>query len=48
METGGMKGRKKEMTREEVHDQLKRQFGVSRIHSEYGMTELIVTGIFAG
>ncbi len=41
METGGMKGRKKEMTREEVHDQLKRQFGVSRIHSEYGMTELL-------
>lgn len=41
METGGMKGRKKEMTREEVHDQLKKQFGVSRIHSEYGMTELL-------
>ena len=41
METGGMKGRKKEMTREEVHVQLKRQFGVSRIHSEYGMTELL-------
>ena len=41
METGGMKGRKKEMTREEVHDQLKSQFGVSRIHSEYGMTELL-------
>jgi len=41
METGGMKGRKKEMTREEVHVQLKSQFGVSRIHSEYGMTELL-------
>ena len=41
METGGMKGRKKEMTREEVHDQLKSQLGVSRIHSEYGMTELL-------
>jgi hypothetical protein len=41
METGGMKGRKKEMTRDEVHDQLKKQFGVSRIHSEYGMTELL-------
>ncbi len=41
METGGMKGRKKEMTRKEVHDQLKKQFGVSLIHSEYGMTELL-------
>jgi hypothetical protein len=41
METGGMKGRKKEMTRDEVHDQLKKQFEVSRIHSEYGMTELL-------
>jgi hypothetical protein len=41
METGGMKGRKKEMTREEVHGQLKTQFEVSRIHAEYGMTELL-------
>jgi Acyl-protein synthetase, LuxE len=41
METGGMKGRKKEMTREEVHEQLKQQFGVSTVHSEYGMTELL-------
>lgn len=41
METGGMKGRKKEMTREEVHDKLKNAFEVPFIHSEYGMTELL-------
>ncbi|SEJ37605.1 Acyl-protein synthetase, LuxE [Cyclobacterium xiamenense] len=41
METGGMKGRRKEMIREEVHDVLTRAFGVDRIHSEYGMTELL-------
>lgn len=41
METGGMKGRRKEMIREEVHEVLKRSFGVSMIHSEYGMTELL-------
>ncbi len=40
METGGMKGRRKEMTREEVHDQLKAAFGVAHVHSEYGMTEM--------
>ncbi len=40
METGGMKGRRKEMIREEIHDQLKRAFGVASVHSEYGMTEL--------
>jgi len=40
METGGMKGRRREMIREEVHDQLKRAFDVDYIHSEYGMTEL--------
>jgi hypothetical protein len=39
METGGMKGRKKEMPREEVHQKLCNAFGVSSIHSEYGMTE---------
>ena len=39
-ETGGMKGRKEEMTREEVHTLLKRGFGVPHVHSEYGMTEL--------
>jgi len=41
METGGMKGRKKEMIREELHTQLKTGFGVQAIHSEYGMTELL-------
>ena len=41
METGGMKGRRKEMVRTELHDKLKRGFGVSKIHSEYGMTELL-------
>jgi len=41
METGGMKGRRKEMVREELHAQLKKGFGVNKIHSEYGMTELL-------
>jgi hypothetical protein len=40
METGGMKGRRKEMIRDELHQQLCKGFGVS-IHSEYGMTELL-------
>jgi phenylacetate-coenzyme A ligase PaaK-like adenylate-forming protein len=41
METGGMKGKRKEMIREELHEQLCQGFGVSAIHSEYGMTELL-------
>ncbi len=41
METGGMKGRRKEMIREELHDILCEGFGVKTIHSEYGMTELL-------
>jgi hypothetical protein len=41
METGGMKGRRKEMIREELHAQLCKGFGVDAIHSEYGMTELL-------
>ncbi|HQF28972.1 MAG TPA: acyl transferase [Bacteroidia bacterium] len=41
METGGMKGRRKEMIREELHDVLCAGFGVKKIHSEYGMTELL-------
>ncbi len=40
METGGMKGRRREMIRAEVHDILKSAFNVRKIHSEYGMTEL--------
>ncbi|WP_026451037.1 acyltransferase [Aequorivita capsosiphonis] len=41
METGGMKGRRKEMIKEELHEILKKGFGVQKIHSEYGMTELL-------
>ena len=41
VETGGMKGRKREMIREEVHQVLKSAFGLTAIHSEYGMTELL-------
>lgn len=41
METGGMKGRRKELIREELHHTLKKGFGVDHIHSEYGMTELL-------
>ncbi len=48
METGGMKGRRKEMIREELHEQLWRGFGVDRIHSEYGMTELLSQGYSKG
>lgn len=54
METGGMKGRRKEMVRAELHQQLCNGFGVTNIHSEYGMTELLSqayskgNGIFEG
>lgn len=41
IETGGMKGRRTEMTRAEVHAILQQQFGLTNIHSEYGMTELL-------
>jgi len=41
METGGMKGRRKEIVRQELHELLSTGFGVSKIHSEYGMTELL-------
>lgn len=41
METGGMKGRRKEMLREELHHILMKKLGVASIHSEYGMTELL-------
>ena len=41
METGGMKGKRREMIREEVHEILCNGFGVENIHSEYGMTELL-------
>jgi phenylacetate-coenzyme A ligase PaaK-like adenylate-forming protein len=41
METGGMKGRRKEITREELHSILKEKFNIPEVHSEYGMTELL-------
>ncbi|RYD50725.1 MAG: acyl transferase [Sphingobacteriales bacterium] len=41
METGGMKGRKKELTRGEVHELLKHAFRIPQVHSEYGMTEML-------
>jgi len=41
METGGMKGRRKELTRAEVHQYLRDRLGISSVHSEYGMTELL-------
>ncbi len=41
METGGMKGKRREIIREELHNLLCKGFGVSKIHSEYGMTELL-------
>lgn len=48
METGGMKGRKKELVRSEVHETLMQAFGVPSIHSEYGMTELLSQGYARG
>jgi len=41
METGGMKGRREELTRQEVHDIFKQQWQLKEVHSEYGMTELL-------
>ena len=41
LETGGMKGRKKELTRIEVQTVLKQAFSLENVHSEYGMTELL-------
>lgn len=48
METGGMKGKRKEILREEVHTILKQAFKVSNIHSEYGMTELLSQAYSSG
>ena len=48
METGGMKGRRKEVIREEVHRQLKTAFKLDTIHSEYGMTELFSQAYSSG
>lgn len=41
METGGMKGKREELTREEIHKILKDRLGIEAVHSEYGMTELL-------
>jgi phenylacetate-coenzyme A ligase PaaK-like adenylate-forming protein len=41
IETGGMKGKRKELTKKELHQFLSQKFGVKTIHSEYGMTELL-------
>lgn len=41
LETGGMKGRRKEITRHDLHKQLKKHFNVAQVYSEYGMTELL-------
>jgi len=48
METGGMKGRRKEIIRNELHEILCAGLGVSKIHSEYGMTELLSQGYSSG
>ncbi|REH56296.1 acyl-protein synthetase LuxE [Tenacibaculum gallaicum] len=48
METGGMKGRRKELIRNELHTILSNGFGVNEIHSEYGMTELLSQGYSKG
>ncbi len=48
METGGMKGRRKEMIREDLHAVLKNAFGLEKIHSEYGMTELLSQAYSSG
>lgn len=48
METGGMKGRRQEMTRQQVHQQLCESFGLKNIHSEYGMTELLSQAYSSG
>jgi hypothetical protein len=48
METGGMKGKRKELIREELHALLCEQFGVAEVHSEYGMTELLTQSYSKG
>ncbi|HEV3325154.1 MAG TPA: acyl transferase [Puia sp.] len=48
METGGMKGRRKEITREELHAYLKERLGLKAVHAEYGMTELLSQAYSAG
>ena len=48
METGGMKGRRKELIKAALHEKLRKGFGVAQIHSEYGMTELLSQAYSSG
>jgi len=48
METGGMKGRREELVRNELHQALKEAFEINTVHSEYGMTELLSQAYSAG
>jgi hypothetical protein len=48
METGGMKGRKKELTKNELHEMLKAGLGIDAVHSEFGMTELLSQAYSSG
>ncbi len=48
LETGGMKGRRKELIKSELHEQLKLMSGVETVHSEYGMTELLTQAYSKG
>jgi len=48
METGGMKGKRRELIKSALHEQLKSGFGVKTIHSEYGMTELLSQAYSSG
>ncbi len=48
METGGMKGRRKELVREDLHKILKKRFNLESVHSEYGMTELLSQSYSSG
>lgn len=48
METGGMKGRKKELVREELHARICERLGIEKVHSEYGMTELLSQAYSSG
>ncbi len=48
METGGMKGRRREMIRAELHEEIKKGFNTQVVHSEYGMTELLSQGYSKG
>jgi len=48
METGGMKGRRRELTKQELHEVLEKKLGISQVHAEYGMTELLSQAYSSG